>query len=109
MEEKVYRSLIAQAFDRLEKAFEKVDPDVAECERGDGTLTITLQGRSKIVASPQPYARQIWLAVASQGKAFRFAFEPTSQKWIDDRGEGLELFGQISKAVAQVTGVEVSI
>lgn len=98
MDEKIYRSLVTETFARIEKVFENVDPDLAECENVQGALTITLAGRSKLIVSPQPSVRQIWLAVASQAKAYHFSYDESSKKWLDDRGDGLELFDQISKA-----------
>ena len=98
MDEKIYRALVTETFARIEKAFENVDPDLAECESSQGALTITLEGRSKLVVSPQPSVRQIWLAVASQGKGYHFNYDEGSKRWLDDRGEGLELMGEISKA-----------
>jgi iron donor protein CyaY len=98
MEEKAYRLLVKGTFEKIEKMFAAVDPDVAECENVQGALTITLAGRSKLVVSPQPSVRQVWLAVASQGKGYHFNYDEGSKKWLDDRGGGLELFGEISKA-----------
>ena len=99
MDEKKYRSLVSETFARIEKNFEKIDPDVAECENVAGALSITLLGRSKLVVSPQPSVRQIWLAVASQAKAYHFNYDESSKKWLDDRGGGLELLDEITKAV----------
>jgi CyaY protein len=109
VEEKAYRSLVADAFNRIEKAFENVDPDSAECENASGAISITLSDRSKIVVSPQPHVRQIWLAVASQGKAYHFDFDSDSNQWIDDKTHSLELFGQIGQAVKKATGISVEI
>ncbi|MFH1263673.1 MAG: iron donor protein CyaY [Pseudomonadota bacterium] len=99
MDEKTYRARILEAFGRIEKGFEKIDPDLAECENAQGALTITLRNRSKVIVSPQPSVRQIWLAVAAEGKAYHFNFDGGSGRWLDDRGTGHELFAQISEAV----------
>jgi iron donor protein CyaY len=107
VEEKEYRSLVADAFSRIEKAFETVDPDIAECENASGAISITLSGGSRIVVSPQPHVRQIWLAVASQGKAYHFDFSVESKNWLDDKTQNLELFGQITQAVKKATGLSI--
>jgi CyaY protein len=99
MDEKMYRARVSEAFGRIEKGFEKVDPDLAECENVAGALTITLRNRSKVIVSPQPSVRQIWLAVAAEARAYHFNFDNDSGRWLDDRGTGHELFTQISEAV----------
>jgi iron donor protein CyaY len=98
MDEKTYRGLVSETFGRIEKIFENIDPDVAECENVQGALSITLADRSKLVVSPQPSVRQIWLAVASQAKGYHFNYDGGSKKWLDDRGGRLELFDEIRKA-----------
>ena len=42
LDETAYRSLVQACLDRVERAFENVDPDVAECEKAHGGLSITL-------------------------------------------------------------------
>jgi iron donor protein CyaY len=109
MEEKAYRALVKEAFDRIERAFEEVDPDIVECENSQGAITITLSDKSRIVVSPQPHVRQIWLAVATQGKAYHFDFNADSKRWTDDKTHQIELFHQIREAVSKATKVDVKI
>ena len=109
MDEKRYRSQVNDALARIEKAFEAADPDVAECEASAGALTITLLDRFKIIVSPQPSQAQIWLAVSSEGKAYRFNFDAESKLWVNEHGSGADLFGQISQAVTSVTKMQFSI
>lgn len=108
LEEKTYRLLVSQTFEQIQAAFEDVDPDLAECEDVQGALTITLQGRFKLVVSPQPSVQQIWLAVASEARAYHFAYHADLQKWLDDKTGEFELFSELAKAVEKATQQTVS-
>ncbi len=44
IEEQLYRQLVDEAFGRIDAAFEKVDPDLAEAYLSQGSLTIVYQG-----------------------------------------------------------------
>src|SRR5690242_12502853 len=93
-----YRSRIQKVFDRIEAAFEAVDPDVAECEQAFGAVTITFSDQTRCILSAQPSVRQIWLALASRGTAYHFNYDENSGSWIDDKGQNLELI-QVLKGV----------
>jgi frataxin-like iron-binding protein CyaY len=67
-----FRAKIQSTFDRIEKPFEGVDPDIAECEQALGSMTITLSDKSRCILSAQPSVRQLWLALAARGTAFHF-------------------------------------
>lgn len=108
LDDKLYRTLVSQAFEQIQVAFEDVDPDLAECESIQGAITVTLASRSKLVVSPQPSVRQIWLAVASEAKAYHFDYQADGQKWLDDKTGELELFAEIAKAVEKATGQKIS-
>lgn len=110
MDDKSYRTAVKEIFERIERAFENVDPDVAEAESLSGTCTIlTPANRSKIIVSPQPPVKQIWVAVAAMGLAMHFSQDPTSQRWLDDKDSSKELFSQLSAAVKATTGLEIKI
>lgn len=104
-----YRNQIQQVFNRIEKAFEDVDPDVAECEQAMGAMTITFADRSKCILSAQPSVKQLWLALASRGTAYHFNFDAKSQTWIDDKGRNIELVSFIENFLKEVTGLEFKI
>ncbi|MBI3542171.1 MAG: iron donor protein CyaY [Deltaproteobacteria bacterium] len=109
MDEKEYRRIVDGTFRRLEKAFDSVDPDVAEFELSQGSITILFSDRSKCILSTQPSVRQIWLAAASRGRAYHFDFDPASERWLDDKGKGVELLEYVRVLVKETAGVELSL
>jgi iron donor protein CyaY len=104
MQETEYRKLIQDAFDRIEMAFDAVDPDIAECEQSLGALTIKFSDGSRCVLSSQPSVRQLWMAVASRGLAFHFNYDSASQEWIDDKGRNIELISYLKSYLKETTG-----
>jgi CyaY protein len=91
LSEAEYRKKIQETFDRIQRAFENVDPDAAECEIQFGALTVTFPDRTKCILSAQPSVRQLWLALASRGTAYHFDYHLASSTWVDDKGKGIEL------------------
>lgn len=91
MEEKAYRMLVKDVYARVEHAFEAIDPDIVEVEPGMGTLTLVAR-RGKTILSTQPSVRQLWLALAAQGVAVHFNYDQSKGRWMDDKGEGKELY-----------------
>src|SRR4051812_11938803 len=101
MTEAEFRQRVQTTLDRIEKGFENVDPDLAECEQSLGSMTITLSDRSRCILSVQPSVRQLWLALAARGTAYHFNFDETSRKWIDDKGRGVELVSFLKNYFAE--------
>lgn len=108
MEEKDYRKKVNEAFERIVKAFDEIDPDVVEAELSQGALTLTSRAKSKTVLSAQPSVRQIWLAAAAQGIAAHFNWDAASGTWRDDKGKGYELFAFLSDVVHRAADLRVS-
>lgn len=100
-----YRKKVQDTLDRIERAFEAVDPDVSECELSHGALTISFADRTRCILSTQPSVRQVWLAMASQGTAYHFDFDQAQGRWLDDKGKGIELFSFLEKFLAEKTGL----
>ena len=65
MSEPEFRKKIQQAFNAIEAALADVDPDTAECEQAQVTMTITFADRSRCILSAQPLVRQLWVARAA--------------------------------------------
>lgn len=101
MTEKDYRLKVKAVYEKVEEAFDEVDPDVVECEAGMGTLTLLSKGR-KTILSTQPSVRQIWLAVAALGVAVHFDWDESSQTWLDDKGQGKELFAFMTETLKKL-------
>lgn len=102
-----YRKRIQDVFQRIEKGFTDVDPDIAECEQALGSMTITLANQSKCILSAQPSVQQLWLALAFRGTAYHFNFDPEKQAWIDDKGKGIELISFLKTFLKDATGLDL--
>ncbi len=91
MSEVEFRSKIQSAFDQIQAAFENVDPDIAEAEQALGAMTIQFADRSKCILSAQPSVRQLWVALASEGRAHHFDWSEAQGEWRDDKQPSLDL------------------
>ncbi|MEO5668455.1 MAG: frataxin domain-containing protein [Bdellovibrionota bacterium] len=101
MDEKTYRLLVKEAYARVENAFESIDPDVVEVEAGMGTLSL-LAKKGKTILSTQPSVRQLWLAIAARGVAVHFNYDETKRVWMDDKGEGKELYSFLETTLKDI-------
>lgn len=106
MEEKLFRQLVDQTFHRIDAAFEKVDPDLAESTAGQGTLTIVFREKHQLILSPQTPVRQIWAAF--RDRAWHFDMNPQGQ-WMDDRGLGVNLATLVQDLAREHAGVTVKV
>jgi CyaY protein len=107
MDEKRYRQLLDDAFARVDRAFEAVDPDVAEVSVSQGALTITYLEKLRLMLTPQPSPRQLW--VAFRDRAWHFDWDETRKGWLDDRGQGVELYALIEATSREAAGAVVEI
>jgi CyaY protein len=107
MDESAYRKLVDDTLRRIDGAFAEVDPDLAECDIAQGALTITFPGGLRAIVSPQPPVRQMWLAFRDRG--YHFDWDPLGKRWLDDRGEGLDLFRVVRDLTRQTSGVELAL
>lgn len=103
LDEKTYRTLVDDTLRRIDAAFESIDPDLAESSISQGALTILFANGQRAIVSPQPPVRQMWLAFRDRG--YHFNWDET--RWIDDKGEGLELYGLIARLTREMTGEAV--
>jgi iron donor protein CyaY len=107
IDEKTYRELLDQTYARIDAAFEDVDPDLAEVSLAMGTLTITFPGNLRMMLTPQPSPRQLW--VAFRDRAWHFDYDTAKARWLDDRGQGIEVSELIESTAHQVAGVALKI
>jgi CyaY protein len=105
-EEGAYRQLVDAALAKLDKGFENVDPDLAESDFSQGTLVIVFKQAHKLILSPQTPLRQIWAAF--RDRAWHFALDSASGRWMDDRGQGVELFALVASLAREHAGVDVA-
>ncbi len=107
MEETVYRRLVDDVFRRVDQAFEAIDPDLAESQYSQGTLTIIFRETLRFILSPQAPTRQIW--VAFRDRAWHFSLDAAKATWLDDRGLGVDLFALVEDTTASMTGQVVTV
>lgn len=107
MDEKRYRELLDDSYARVDRAFETVDPDLAEVSISQGTLTITFLERQRLMLTPQPSPRQLW--VAFRDRAWHFDWNDEGRTWLDDRGQKVDLFELIETLTRDATSVAIKI
>ncbi|HAR42959.1 MAG TPA: hypothetical protein DCS07_10080 [Bdellovibrionales bacterium] len=104
-----FRTRVQELFNRVDRAFANVDPDIAEAELGLGTVTITFPGGAKCILSTQPSLRQVWMALASKGVAVHFIQEPATGRWLDDKGKGIELISYLQQFLREQVNLDLQI
>ena len=107
MDEKAYQHLADATFKRIEDALKDVDPDQVDVERAGDVLTLTFAGGKKCVVNTQRPTRQIWLA--ANARAWHFSYDEPSGKWLDDKGEGVELLSRVAGIVKEQAGVDLAV
>src|SRR5262245_18978890 len=107
MEEKHYRQLVDDVFGAIDAAFADVDPDQAESMVSQGTLTVLFPGNRRLILSPQTPVRQLW--VAFRDRAWHLDLDTASGRWLDDRGQGVELYVLVEQITREAGGVDVKV
>jgi CyaY protein len=105
MEEARYQQLADEALRRIEDMLADVDADLVDPERAGDVLTLTFASGKKAVINTQRPTRQIW--VAANARAWHFSYDEATQKWMDDKGQGVELLRQIASIVKDSAGVDL--
>ena len=95
MDESRYLDLAKDALERVVAAFDDVELDDADIDTAGDVVTITLKGSKKVVLNTQRPTRQLWLAGA--GRAWHFTYDEARARWLDDKGQGDELFGTLGR------------
>ena len=107
MDEKIYRKILDDTYARIDRAFEDVDPDLAEVTVAQGALTVVYDQKLKLMLTPQPSVRQLW--VAFRDRAWHFNWDEAKASWMDDRGEGIDLYTLIETTTKEVGSVTVRV
>lgn len=105
LEEKVYRRILEDTLARIDRAFDDVDPDVAESNLAQGALTITFRGQHRLILSPQPSPRQLW--VAFRDRAWHFDWNEDRKQWLDDRGQDIEVHALVAQLCRDAAGLDL--
>ena len=107
LDEKRYRHLLDETFARIDRAYETVDPDLAEVSLSQGTLTITFLEKQRLMLTPQPSPRQLWAAF--RDRAWHFDWHDERRAWLDDRGQNVDLLDLVERTTREVASAEIHI
>ena len=110
MDESRYQKLADVALRTIEDMLKDIDAEVVDVERAGDVLNLTFADGKKAVINTQRPTRQIWVAANARAWHFRY-HEPDGAlpgKWLDDKGQGVELFSQIAAIVKESAGVEIA-
>jgi CyaY protein len=107
MDESTYQRLADETLRRIEDAFKEIDPDDVDCEYAGDVMTLTFRQGKRCVLNTQRPTRQLWLA--ANARAWHFTYDETKRAWLDDKGQGIELFAQVAQIVKETAGVAISI
>lgn len=109
IDESRYQQLADVALRAIENLLEDVDAEVVDIERSGDVLTLTFASRKKAVINTQRPTRQLW--VAANARAWHFDFEEPKDggagRWMDDKGQGVELLAQIAAIVKEAAGIDL--
>lgn len=103
MDESRYLTLTRQAFSRIEKALDQLDPALVDLDSGGDVLTLTCKDQVRIVVNTQRPTQQIWLAGAA--RAWHFGWDEPSGTWIDVRHGNVEFFATLSGLLVEHSGI----
>lgn len=105
MEEKRYLELADEAFERVRRAFDDVDVDVADLESAGDVLTIACKNGVRIVLNTQRPTRELWLAGGA--RAWHFGWNASVERWLDPKHEGAELEATLASLLREHAGMEL--
>ncbi|MCL2726177.1 MAG: iron donor protein CyaY [Polyangiaceae bacterium] len=105
MDERRYFELADAVFREIEDRFNDVDADDVDVERAGDVITLTFRDGRKCIINTQRPTRQIWLA--ANARAWHFDFDETTSRWVDDKGQGVELVTQVAEIVRESAGIAV--
>src|SRR6476659_7452623 len=110
MDESRYQKLAEVALRAIEDLLADVDAEVVDVERAGDVLNLTFANGKKAVVNTQRPTRQIWLA--ANARAWHFNYEepngPVPGRWMDDKGQGVELVEQVAAIVKDLAGIDVT-
>ncbi len=110
MDESRYQKLADVVLRAIEDLFKDVDAEIVDIERAGDVLTLTFANKKKAVINTQRPTRQIW--VAANARAWHFDYEEPKEsasggRWMDDKGQGVELLAQIAAIVKESAGIDL--
>jgi CyaY protein len=109
MDEARYQLLAEAALRAVEDLLKDVDAEVVDFDRAGDVLTLVFASGQKAVINTQRPTRQIWLA--ADARAWHFSYEETpgqTGRWLDDKGQGLELTSQVVTIVQKLANIALT-
>jgi CyaY protein len=104
MDDREYHKLADEALRSIETMLEDVDAEDVDLDRAGDVITLTFASKKKAVVNTQRPTRQIWLA--ADARAWHFSWD--GAKWMDDKGQGVELLAQVAAIVKTNAGLDVT-
>lgn len=106
MDESRYQQIADVAFRALEEMLADVDAEAVDLERAGDVLTLTFADGKRCVVNTQRPTRQIWLA--ANARAWHFSYDEGGGRWVDDKGQGVELLSKVASIVKEQAGVTIT-
>lgn len=107
MDDARYSMAVKQVFHRLLKAIDGADPDLVEADATGDLVTVSSPGSAqKVIMNTQRAVQQLW--VAGNGVGVHFSLGADG-RWLDDRGQGIELLAWMRDCVRNATGVSLDL
>jgi len=106
MDDSRYQHLADDTLRKVETMLADVDAEDVDIERSGDVLTLTFRDGKKAVLNTQRPTRQLWLA--ANARAWHFSWDAASSRWLDDKGQGVELLSRVAAIVKEHAGVDVS-
>ena len=66
-----------------------------------------MKGGQRLILSPQPSPRQLW--VAFRDRAWHFDWDEAQSRWLDDRGQGVEVMALVAQMTLEAAGVKLDL
>lgn len=107
MEKSRYFALVEAVYRKIGDAFENVDGEDADLEPKGDVLTIRYRDGSRVVLNTQGPVFQLWLAGA--GRGWHFSWDDATQRWLDDKGTGDDVFGVVRRITKDTIGIDLSL
>jgi CyaY protein len=107
MDEREFEKRAADAFKRVLDLFEDIDPDDADVEPSGDVIRIDYRGGGRVVLNTQRPARQLWLAGGQ--RAWHFSFDAGRSEWLDDKGQGHELYATLASLTRAAVGRDLDL
>lgn len=104
-----FRSEIKKLLESIEQPLQDLDPDLIEYQNQFGAMTLVIRNKTKWVVSAQPSVQQVWLALASLGRAHHFNFDADRKVWVDDKDPKLEFKSLFSDALSRELGQKITL